>query len=223
MDLELISFKLCPFVQRAVITLLHREVPHRITFIDLDDPPEWFLEISPFGKVPVLRVDGKHVLFESAVINEFVDEAMSGAPMQPRDPLQRALNRAWIEFGSACLGDSHDLMTAPDEAGYEAARKGLHDKFDKLETILKGGPYFNGEHFSLVDTSYAPLFMRLDILHDVCHVYGEDEFPRIVAWSRVLAGLEAVRNSVVPDFQALYLDYVRSKGGYLAELLAGRG
>ena len=88
MELELISFKLCPFVQRSVITLLYRDVPHRTTYIDLDEPPVWFAKISPFGKVPVLRVDGDSVLFESAVINEFIDEASPGS-MQPEDPLRR--------------------------------------------------------------------------------------------------------------------------------------
>jgi glutathione S-transferase len=64
MDLELISTKRCPFVQRSVITLLHKGIDHRMTFVDSDDPPEWFLKISPFGKVPVLRVDGDAIIFE---------------------------------------------------------------------------------------------------------------------------------------------------------------
>ena len=77
LDLELVSFKLCPFVQRAVITLLQLRVPYRIQYIDLDAPPEWFLRISPFGKVPVLIVDHRTVLFESAVI---IDLEVIGSP-----------------------------------------------------------------------------------------------------------------------------------------------
>ncbi|MGD8643594.1 MAG: glutathione S-transferase N-terminal domain-containing protein, partial [Chromatiales bacterium] len=57
MKLELISFKICPFVQRSVITLRHKGLPYEVTYIELDDPPPWFLEISPFGRVPALRVD----------------------------------------------------------------------------------------------------------------------------------------------------------------------
>jgi len=77
-ELEPISFNLCPFVQRSVITLLYRQVPYRTTYINLDAPPDWFLSISPFGKVPVLKVGGRHILFESAVINEFIDEGSPG-------------------------------------------------------------------------------------------------------------------------------------------------
>ena len=55
MELELISFKLCPFVQRSIIVLKHKQIPFNITYIDLADPPVWFRDISPFGKVPILR------------------------------------------------------------------------------------------------------------------------------------------------------------------------
>ncbi len=62
MSLHLISFKTCPFVQRAVITLKHKNIDFDITYIDLADPPDWFLEISPLEKVPVLKVDDE-ILF----------------------------------------------------------------------------------------------------------------------------------------------------------------
>ena len=94
MSLHLISFKTCPFVQRAVITLKHKTIDFDITYIDLADPPDWFLEISPLGKVPVLKVDDE-ILFESAVINEYLDE-ITGGELQPKEPLARAKNRAWI-------------------------------------------------------------------------------------------------------------------------------
>ena len=101
MDLELISTKRCPFVQRSVITLKHKGIDHRMTFVDSDDPPEWFKAVSPLGKVPVLRVDGDAVIFESAVINEFLDDITPGQ-LHPEDPLTRATNKSWIEFGGEC-------------------------------------------------------------------------------------------------------------------------
>jgi len=93
MDLELISFNVYPFVQRSVITLIHKNCDYKITFIDVSNPPDWFLEISSLGKVPVLKVDGKEVLFESAVINEFIDDVTPGT-LKPSDPLTLAKNRA---------------------------------------------------------------------------------------------------------------------------------
>ncbi|MDH4275939.1 MAG: glutathione S-transferase family protein, partial [Gammaproteobacteria bacterium] len=112
MQPELISFDLCPFVQRSVITMLEKNVAYKITYIDLANPPDWFLKISPFGKVPALRV-GDKTLFESAVINEYLDD-ITPPSMHPQDPLQRALNRAWIEFGSELIGTQYMLSIAAD-------------------------------------------------------------------------------------------------------------
>jgi glutathione S-transferase len=220
MDLELVSYKLCPYVQRVVITLQHRQVPFRITFIDLDDPPEWFLEDSPFGKVPILKVDGTTVLFESAVINEFVDEVAPGPRMLPDPPLARAVNRAWTELGSSCLGDHWDLQSAKDARAFKRARESLVDKLERLEGVLGAGPYFNGASLSLVDTAFAPLFMRLAILQAIEPIFDSAELPKTAAWSRVLLGLPLVRDSVVPEFRDLYLADLRKRRGYLASRLA---
>ncbi len=219
MDLELVSFKLCPFVQRAVITLRYKNVPFRLTHIDLEEPPAWFRAISPFGKVPLLKVGGE-VLFESAVINEYLDETTPGR-LHPEDPLRRALNRAWIEFGSACIMDLHQLSVAPTEAGFAVARDALLAKLDRLEDTLGSGPWFNGEAFSLVDTAYAPFLMRLDLLDQAHGFLPPERHPKTRAWGAALVEHPAVHGSVAPDFVRLYLDYLRAKGGYFATFLAG--
>lgn len=218
MELELISYKLCPYVQRVVITLLHRQVAFRMTFIDLDEPPAWFHDVSPFGKVPLLRVDDT-VLFESAVINEFVDEIAPGS-MMPGSPLARAVNRGWTEFASACLGDHSDLAAAPDEPTFKRARQALVEKLERVEEVLGPGPYFDGQSLALVDTAFAPLFMRLEILNRVEPVVEWAETPKVAAWARALLALPVVRQSVVPEFRELYLEDLRRRRGHLASRLA---
>src|SRR3954451_6441860 len=106
--LKLISHKLCPYVQRAVIALTEKGIPFGRIDIDLADKPDWFLKISPLGKVPVLTVAtdrGEVALFESNVICEYIEETQTGAKLHPEDGLSRAEHRAWMEFGSAILGD----------------------------------------------------------------------------------------------------------------------
>src|SRR6201994_5077136 len=99
--LKLLSHKLCPYVQRAVIALTEKGVPFERIDIDLANKPEWFLKISPLGKTPVLVV-GDHAIFESAVILEYLEETQ-GHPLHPADALARAEYRSWIEFASAVL------------------------------------------------------------------------------------------------------------------------
>ena len=85
---KLVSHKLCPYVQRAVIALVEKDVPFERIDIDLAHKPDWFLKISPLGKTPVLLV-GDHAIFESAVILEYLEET-EARPLHPSDPLRRA-------------------------------------------------------------------------------------------------------------------------------------
>src|SRR3954469_16264362 len=88
---KLISHKLCPYVQRAVIALAEKAVPFERIDIDLANKPDWFLKISPLGKTPVLLV-GDVAIFESAVILEYLEETQP-VQLHPADPLTRAEHR----------------------------------------------------------------------------------------------------------------------------------
>lgn len=216
MELELVSFKICPFVQRAVTTLRHKQTAFKLTHIDLSDPPHWFKAVSPFGKVPLLKVDEQQVIFESAVIDEFLDEITSGS-LLPDDPLLRALNRSWIEFGTACLLDLSAQIHAEDKQTFDSNRDELKSKLEWLETTLDQPPYFNGDTLSLVDFSWAPLFMRAEILAIGDQLYPADHFPRTAAWGRRLLELPAVHDSVVADFPELLRNHIRAKAPYAAQ------
>ena len=219
MAYQLISFVLCPFVQRSVITLKEKRVPFEITYIDLQNPPEWFPAISPMGKVPVLRVDQDRVLFESAVINEYLDET-NPPPLHPQDPWRRAHNRAWIEFGSNLIGRQYRMLMAPDEDGFIQERDGLLADLRYVEQQLGEGPFFNGAAFSLTDTAYAPLLMRLDLI-ERRHPQGLfAQTPKVGAWRDALLARPAVRGSVVTDFQERFNAYFAEQGGYLGKYLA---
>lgn len=86
--LTLISHPLCPYVQRVAIVLLEKNIAFERKEVDLTNPPEWFLTISPLGKTPVLLVNDEPI-FESAVICEFIDETYSPR-LHPTMPLERA-------------------------------------------------------------------------------------------------------------------------------------
>ena len=112
-QLTLVSFDLCPYVQRAAIVLAEKGVAFTRLDVDLADKPEWFKAISPLGKVPLLKIGDDTVLFESGPIVEYLDE-VHGAPLHPRDPLARARHRGWMELASAALADIWTLETTPE-------------------------------------------------------------------------------------------------------------
>lgn len=221
MQPELISFKLCPFVQRSVIVLLEKGVEFDITYIDLEKPPEWFLAISPMGKVPALRI-GNTALFESAVIMEYLDE-VNPPSLHPADPLRKAQHRAWVEYASELLFSQYRMSIASTEADFEAERQRLRDGLERLEQQVEG-PFFGGSGFRLVDAAYAPLFMRQELL-DQWHPSGVlDGLKRLGEWRDALRERPSVTDSVVSDLPELLREYVTRGDGYAASLYrAGTG
>lgn len=213
---QLISFKLCPFVQRSVITLLEKGIDFDITYIELNDPPPWFLDISPMGKVPVLRY-GDDVLFESAVINEFLDET-NPPSLHPAEPMRKAQNRAWIEFNSEMNLQLYGLLTAKDETAFQQQQEKLHSSLLRVEKQLGTGPCFNGETFSLVDAAYAPIFMRIELIRQHYSLDLLHDLPKLQAWSETLAARPCVQASVVEDFPQLLFKMISTSAGHLSTL-----
>jgi glutathione S-transferase len=163
--LKLISHKLCPYVQRAVIALTEKGVAFERIDIDLANKPDWFLAISPLGKTPVLQV-GDVAIFESAVILEYLEETQP-KPLHPADPLRRAEHRGWIEFGSAVLGDIAGFYAAADEATFKAKTAQLEQRCARLESRVAASPWFDGENFSMVDAVFGPVFRYFDVFDDI--------------------------------------------------------
>ncbi|MEW8028069.1 MAG: glutathione S-transferase family protein [Candidatus Thiodiazotropha sp.] len=218
MKIKLVSFLLCPFVQRSVILLEKKQIRYQIEYIDLEHPPAWFRQLSPMGKVPLMLVDGA-VLFESAVILDFLDESFSPR-FHPNDNLKRARHKAWIEFGSNLLVAQHGMALAQDKETMLEKRDHLENELLYLLPPLEQGLFGDPAHFSLVDAAYAPLFMRLDLLAQI-NPSVKTRYPGPVAeWAERLSSLPCVKGSVVDDFPAQYRCYLEKKGAWLA--IAGR-
>ncbi len=221
MEIELILFDFCPYAQRALITMLYNGNPHTLTVIDPENLPPWFEQVSPLGKVPILRVDSKDTIFESSVINDYLNQ-ISSHRLLPKNPLLKTQCRSWIEFGSACLSNVTSMIKAATAEKFDEARDDFLKNLRILEAqVDKQGPYFNGEQFTLVDSTYAPLFLRMKHLFDTVKFYEPEELPRIKSWSENLLVLDAVKNSVVGDFSEIFRHFVRRKGngGYIDTLM----
>jgi len=216
---RLISFDLCPFVQRSIITLNEKAVPFDLEYIDLKAKPDWFMELSPLGKVPVLQV-GDTVLFESAVINEYLDEVTEGS-MIPSDPLQHAHARAWIEFSSNLTVDVSRMIQAKDDETFSKQTDRARGKLEKLEKeVSEDGPFFYGAELTLVDCAVAPALMRLSWMEKldpelslIC------EFPKICRWREALCARPSVRTSVVPDIEQRFHKLLKGNESYVGRAL----
>ncbi|MDM0104217.1 glutathione S-transferase family protein [Variovorax sp. J22R24] len=222
--LTLVSHLLCPYVQRAAIALLEKNVPFERVVIDLSQKPDWFVAISPLGKVPLLRVPlpgGKEtILFESNVICEYLEETQAGVRLHPEDPLARAEHRAWMEFGSAILADLWGYETTRDPDVFEQKRQALIAKFERVESALGEGPYFAGDRFSLVDAVFAPVFRYFDVFDEIADSHIFDAMPKARAWRQALAERPSVRNAVVPEYPKHLREFLQKHDAHLLTLAA---
>lgn len=220
--LRLISHKLCPYVQRAVIVATEKGIPFERVDIDLANKPDWFLAISPTGKVPVLEVTTEtqetRILFESAVIAEYLDE-ISGDRLLPAEPLERARERAWVEYASAVLNDIGQLYSAPTPEAFEASRQVIVRRLSTLEPEI-AGPWFAGEQFGLVDAAFGPAFRYLGIFERRTGATIVERSPRLASWSERLAARPSVKGAVPSDYEERLVSFVLGKKSHLARMLA---
>ena len=142
--LTLVSFDLCPYVQRAAIALAEKGVPFERRTVDLANRPDWFKAMSPLGKVPLLQ-GRRGRCCSRARRSSSISRRPKTPALHPADPLVRARHRAWMEFGSSILADIWTVETTPDARGVRGQRAGAARQVragSKAE--LGEGPYFAG-------------------------------------------------------------------------------
>jgi len=215
---ELISNYLCPYTQRAAIQLAEKGIAYERVYIDLANKPEWFLQASPQGKVPLLRV-GDAAVFETAVIFEYIEEVEPAVPLHPAGPLDRARHRSWAEFASAIIADIFAFYTAPDAAAFERKCGDLQARFRWLERYLGDGPYFAGARFCLVDAAFAPIFRLFDTFDRIGEFGVFKELQRVPAYRAALAERASVRQAVVSNYAQLFRQYLSERGSHLSRLM----
>jgi glutathione S-transferase len=208
-------------VQRAVIVLRAKKVEFDVTCINLHDKPDWFLKVSPHGKVPVLVVD-EEPLFESNSIAEFLDEHVAPR-LHPDDLIKRARNRAWNENISNFAAGLRHIYFAKTKEAYEEAKANAPAQVQKLEDALahergKNGPYFNGPEFSMVDACYAPMLHRFWFVEQWLKCGLMDQFPLVKAWSDTLMNTDAVSGSLSATFEDEFLSNQKRGGHYFSEI-----
>ncbi|PCI33577.1 MAG: glutathione S-transferase [Alphaproteobacteria bacterium] len=215
--LTLISHKLCPYVQRAVIALQERGLDYSRIDIDLSEKPDWFLALSPLGRVPVLVIDNTTVLFESAVIAEYIND-ISGAELLSRTAVEKARQRAWIEFASATLSDIAKLYSVRDEPAFKEAVNHLGDKWGRLEQNGTLSDFFNGQGFTLVDAAFAPLFRYFDLFEKITEFDFLTDFTKVAHWRKSLAKRPSVIAAVGDDYSGLLSQFLMKRPSYLGGL-----
>mgnify|MGYP000656786158 FL=1 len=213
----LISHPLCPYVQRAIITLEEQNIPYKRIDIDLANKPDWFQTLSPLGKVPVLVIDDDTVIFESAIISEYLNEANQGSLLNS-DPLKKAHQKAWMEFASNTLSNIGQLYNAKEKSAFNAAVVELNNKWRTLERNLQFQEYFNGQEFSLVDAAFAPIFRYFSVFETLTQTQFFEGVKAVSNWMTLLERRPSVKRAVSEHYPQQLMAFLAKRSSYLGLL-----
>jgi glutathione S-transferase len=195
--IELFSARVCPYAHRARLALAVKGIDFELTEIDLSNKPQRFLDVSPYGKVPALTHAGV-TIYESNIINQYLDDVYPGPSMMPSDPLVKARVRIWLDYmDNKFLDIYYDAIGNQDRAKDDEFRTKIEDGFRFMENdgmaVLSGdGPYWLGAEISLLDLAYYPFFERLPAWTHYRGIDIPDDCPRLQKWRTAMAEHPAV-------------------------------
>lgn len=156
--------------------------------VDLKNKPKDLLELNPYGKVPVL-VDDDAVIYESAIIDEYLEEKYPDPPLMPKDPAARARVRIWVDFCNNRLqAAAHELRYGSDP---EKAKKQIREHLSILDRQMKDQEYIAGD-YSLADITFIPFFTR----QDRYGVTVDGSVPHVKRWMERLLARPAVSSTL---------------------------
>lgn len=214
--IELITAEVCPYAQRTHMALIEKGLDFERREVDLADKPEWFVKVSPYSKVPVVKI-GDKVVWESAIINEFIDESFPDKPMMPADPFRRAQARIWIDFcNTRWVEHSYDLLYAREKAEQDALREKVVADLRWMEfegmARLSDGPFWMGSEITLVDLTFYPFFERFGALSYYRGVQIPDDCLRIIRWLEIMRVRKSVLETMHDDayYIARYAKYAQA-------------
>jgi glutathione S-transferase len=166
--------------------------------VDLSNKSDEFLSVSPYGKVPVLRVNGTS-LYESNIVNEYLDEVYEAPKLMPGDPEVRASVRSWMAFADdyffpAIFRVRMGLQRGYSEDEIQEAKEKLDHALSRLEHQLEGREYLAGE-YTLADIAHAGNFHRLRVLAESGEV-PLHKYPNVMAWMGQVESRESYKASV---------------------------
>ena len=158
--MNLYSGTMDPFSHRCRIVLYEKGMDFQVIDVDLYNKPEDIAVINPYNRVPVL-VDRDLVLYESNIINEYIDERFPHPQLMPPDPIMRARARQLLHTFELELF-SHIEALEQNQKAAERSRIHVRDQLVQLAGIFAKQKFLLGDEFSMLDVAIAPLLWRLD-------------------------------------------------------------
>ncbi|PIT63986.1 stringent starvation protein A [Snodgrassella alvi] len=153
----------CPFSQRCSFVLYEKGMDFEIKDVDVFNKPEDLAVMNPYNQVPVL-VERDLILYESNIINEYIDERFPHPQLMPADPIMRGRGRLVLYRLEKELFSHVLVLENPESSNKEMskAREAITQGLTMLAPAFTKNKYIIGDDFSMIDVALAPLLWRLD-------------------------------------------------------------
>ncbi len=160
--MKLYSGTTCPFSHRCRIVLYEKGMDFQIVDVDLFDKPEDLAAMNPYNQTPVL-VERELILYESNIINEYIDDRFPHPQLMPADPVLKARARLFLFRFEGDLFSHIDAIEAGTQRQADKARELVRDNLVQIAPVFAHQKYMLGDEFSMLDVAIAPLLWRLDL------------------------------------------------------------
>lgn len=203
--LRVYSMRFCPYAQRSLLVLAHKNIPHEVVNINLKNKPEWFLQKNPLGRVPTLEKDDK-IVYESAICCDYLDQVYPDNKLTPDDPYRQARDKMTMEVFSQFVS----VMNSAPQENPESLQK-IKNHLSQLESVLtaRQGGYFGGNAVQMLDFMLWPWFERMLILAKVVpQKFSLEDYSALCEWTKKMSECPSVQKCRLDSRQ--FLEFFKS-------------
>ncbi|CAH2217185.1 pyrimidodiazepine synthase-like [Pararge aegeria] len=209
--LRLFAMRFCPYAERSVLVFNAKKLEYDLVFINLDHKPEWIFNFSPKGTVPALEYEQGKGIFDSNIINVYLDEKYPEVPLQASDPLRRAQDKLLVEQFASAQSAYYTAAFNPqavEPSTLENYQKGLELLQKELET--RGTKFLHGDEPGLIDYTLWPFLERfeaLPLLGKAEFAIDKSKYELLVTYMEAMKNVPAVKAyALAPETHAKFTE-----------------
>jgi len=216
-NFKLYTSPLSPYGHRVEMCLLEKNISFERIYVDLGNKPDWFIQLSPLGKAPILQIENQ-VLFDSIAICEYLEETFKEVALHPVDPIQKAINRGWMDFSNGLVSSIFQLASTQNIESFEAKILEIKDKINHFENNLSTTKFFNGNNISIIDICMLSAIIPLAFIESEFTININDNEGVFFDYCNNLMNIENLNKIIPENYEEIFRSYLTKRNSYLLQL-----
>ncbi len=216
-NFKLYTSPLSPYGHRVEMCLLEKNISFERIYVDLGNKPDWFIQLSPLGKAPILQIENQ-VLFDSIAICEYLEETFKEVALHPVDPIQKAINRGWMDFSNGLVSSIFQLASTQNIESFEAKILEIKDKINHFDNNLPTTKFFNGDNISIIDICMVSAIIPFTFIESEFAIDINDNEGVFFDYCNNLMNIENLNKIIPENYEEIFRGYLTKRNSYLLQL-----